>query len=902
MRRNLALLFVAAITATSLLSTARGEGLDIDLRQAASQSGWRALHDLVPVESSPEGLRLRSTGDDPYCESPVLNPPVGTPLILTLRARSATGGPMQVFFYADRGGAKEADSVRLLLPAGEWHDISTVLPPLPARTRLRIDPPAGTTDLARLTIESRLTLDPPPWPKPDFTPLPASNPTIRSGRGFLRHARDRWNAIDLGLDTLRPEDRSAGLHLAAGHPEMRLAYGKGNEVRWVRLETAECRVTQFEDRIESLARLADLDGGIWNLRQSFSPGPRPGAFSVEAAIECDQDRDLFFAPLLVVCPGAGTTGEAKRQGLLAGVEYLDDEPSSSTADIAGPLHERRVPIRTKLTFPLMTVQHADAFAALTWEQSAAIAPLFDSPDRTFQSGAHVMGLIAPGTDLNFRSDGAVYPFRPQPLPAGKSVSVRATLFVGEGDSVIPAVKEYVALRGLPELPGSDNLQDYVRLAARGWLDSPIREGARFRHALPADRFAAHPASDAAWMMEQLATLTDDAALRQRLTTTAADAWKVVDPRNVDAQRVGHTALPVGSLLRPDLEANLDAARQRARGLLGRFAGEGKILYQPRPEVDYGKTHWSKEANGLEAQVVAQLLEDAAFCGDRELIRLAIERLRGLDRFRNTVPRGAQTWEVPLHTPDILAASHLVRAYVLGYELSGDRNLLDSARDWAWTGVPFVYLVNPTEQPVGPYATIAVLGATNWEAPLWIGLPVQWCGLCYADALLRLARHDADGPWTKLAQGIGRSGIQQVYPADHPSGGLLPDSFTLEIQHRNIFDINPGTLHPVAIAALTGARPYDFATVDGGRILVHAAGQLRDVIDTGTTLKFEVMPWSPSQSTVLIHSIGTVSEVRRNGELVPEAERRVVAETGSLLLTIDGRSMIEVDHTAEKGSR
>ena len=36
--------------------------------------------------------------------------------------------------------------------------------------------------------------------------------------------------------------------------------------------------------------------------------------------------------------------------------------------------------------------------------------------------------------------------------------------------------------------------------------------------------------------------------------------------------------------------------------------------------------------------------------------------------------------------------------------------LDQAKYWAWTGVPFVYLVNPTGQSTGPYATIAVLGA------------------------------------------------------------------------------------------------------------------------------------------------------------------------------------------------
>jgi len=92
-----------------------------------------------------------------------------------------------------------------------------------------------------------------------------------------------------------------------------------------------------------------------------------------------------------------------------------------------------------------------------------------------------------------------------------------------------------------------------------------------------------------------------------------------------------------------------------------------------------------------------------------------------------VPRGAQTWEVPLHTPDILASAHLVRCYLYAYQLTGDADLLEQARYWAWTGVPFVYLEQPVPGDVGLYATIPVFGATQWVAS-WLGKPVQWCGL------------------------------------------------------------------------------------------------------------------------------------------------------------------------------
>jgi hypothetical protein len=87
-------------------------------------------------------------------------------------------------------------------------------------------------------------------------------------------------------------------------------------------------------------------------------------------------------------------------------------------------------------------------------------------------------------------------------------------------------------------------------------------------------------------------------------------------------------------------------------------------------------------------------------------------LSAMAKFKDTVPRGAQTWEVPLHTPDILASAYLLRAYTLGYEVTGDTNLLEQARYWAWTGVPFVYLTPPSDRPVGLYSTIPVLGATR----------------------------------------------------------------------------------------------------------------------------------------------------------------------------------------------
>ncbi|HCF94284.1 MAG TPA: hypothetical protein DEW46_04425, partial [Verrucomicrobia bacterium] len=143
---------------------------------------------------------------------------------------------------------------------------------------------------------------------------------------------------------------------------------------------------------------------------------------------------------------------------------------------------------------------------------------------------------------------------------------------------------------------------------------------------------------------------------------------------------------------------------------------------------------------------------------------------------------------------ILASAYMIRCYLLGYELTGNQHYLEQAEYWAWTGLPFVYLRKPAEGEVGAYATIAVLGATNWQAPVWFGLPVQWCGLVYSSALFDLAALRPKGPWEQIAIGIARTGLRMTFPStDAERQGLLPDFYHLQAQVSDGPAINPGTV-------------------------------------------------------------------------------------------------------------
>ncbi|MDQ2730317.1 MAG: hypothetical protein M3Y56_01545, partial [Armatimonadota bacterium] len=332
-----------------------------------------------------------------------------------------------------------------------------------------------------------------------------------------------------------------------------------------------------------------------------------------------------------------------------------------------------------------------------------------------------------------------------------------------------------------------------------------------------------------------------------------------------------------------------------RDLLGRFEPDGSVLYHPSPgHPDYGKTHFAPDANGLTAQIVRSLLESAALTGDPQLIREGLRLLRALNKFDNTVPRGAQTWEVPLHTPDILASAHLVRAYTIGYELSGDPQFLERARYWAWTGVPLVYLRNPTGGAVGPYATIAVLGATGWVAPVWIGLPVQWCGLVYADSLYRLERHDPHGPWRQIADGITASGIQQTWPrGSGDRQGLLPDSFNLSNQTRNDPAINPGTVLANATRLFNRPVLYDFRSFVKSGLLVHAPGSITDPVEKQSQISFTVNGWPTAPYSILVAGCKTAPQVRLNGQPASPADQQYVEGQGWLILRVEGKVKVEI---------
>jgi len=714
---------------------------------------------------------------------------------------------------------------------------------------------------------------------------------VRSRDLELVHAPDTLGAFVV---------RVAGKEFAIGQNHPLIGYVTDGTLRWFDLSSAaerklEVRVEQGTLRVNFEGK--DADGGRWVIQEQFSPRAASGAIDIRVDINVDQQRAVAFLPMLMLFPGTGSFGSAKEQALFAGLEYLENEASSSEADVVGPASQRQVPDTLKVTFPLMAIAADNRFLGLVWQMRPYFGAVFDSPDRLFGSTGHAMGILFPGSNGKNRVEGAVLPKEAEVLNAHSSLVLNATLIGGAGNSVVPAIQQYVNLRGLPPLPLQGiNFQQYVEQAAAGWLVSKIREGSLVRHAIAQGGFKAGGAADAGLWMDWLACQTQRPELADRLRETAQEVLKAVPAEDLNSAAVGHVRYPVPALVYGNVAANALRAEARGRDILGRFQPDGRVLYQVQPGgLDFAKTHFSKEANGLASASVLDLLEQAAFSGTPELLAAGLKELRALDKFHDGVPRGAQTWECPLHTPDILASAHLVKAYTLGFELTGDRAFLEQARYWAWTGVPFVYLVNPTGHPVGLFSTIAVFGATQWRAPVWLGLPVQWCGLVYADALYGLARHDPTGPWKKLAAGITISGIQQSWSSENPdSQGLLPDSFDLRGQHRNGPAINPATVEACAAQYFAAKPVYDFCCFATNGVHVHAPGGINNKKETMGKVEFQIDGWPDRPYYVLINGLRGKPQLKLDGKSIDcSSPHQFLAPEGRLILQVSGSPHIEL---------
>jgi len=842
---------VLLILLTLTLSRAWGAALlEWDFRKGVH--GWQGNQRVAPLRSTAEGLVVETTGPDPWIEGPPVDIPADHLLRVTLRLRSSADGSGQVF-YGKQFRAEQVISF-IIFNDNQWHDYTLMIPePLGRATRFRLDPclDKGLTVVQCIRLDVIKKPKPPTFNKPQAFSGQGGIHSCSSGSLQLRHADQAWGSFVLSID---------GQEMTQGFSAEMLGVQINGDTEWLPLNTPGVTTSGKSDAAKGFTVTAlaqDSAGAQWCMERHFVPLADKASIEVTTTLKVDQDRALVSVPWLTLLPGFTTFGAQKHQGVFAGMEYLSNEPSSSTADISGAGHVRRIPDPLNITFPLMALEHDGRYMGVVWDKSDLVAAGFDSPDTVFQSGAHALWLSGPDIgDRRFVHDLVAH--SPLAIAANKPLTTRAWIIGGKGSSIVPAVQHYVRLKGFPALPEfAGGLQRALTLLAHGWLDSTINEDWRFRHAVWGDNFRPTPAADAAALMQCLAAATNDRDLAARLHDGRQKALAQLRPSDPYASTVSHVPMPLAPLLFGRVDEYVHQQRKQAQAQLRAFDAAGRLLYRPNPnKPDYSRTHFAKHANGLGGRVVMEILQAVVLSGDSALKRQALELLdKQTKLYAQTVPRGAQTWEMPLHTPDILAAAHMIRAYVYGYLLTNRNEYLEQARYWAWTGVPFLYLQNPTDKPIGPYATIAVLGATGWKAPVWFGQPVQWCGLVYASALHALSDHDPTVPWRKLARGITLAGLQMTWSEnDRERQGLLPDYLHLRAQVSDGPAINPGTVGAHVFEAFDKGPLYDMKRTRGGPWFIHAPGEVTIVQDNNDQVIFRAQRVLKDSYHVLISGL------------------------------------------------
>ena len=297
---------------------------------------------------------------------------------------------------------------------------------------------------------------------------------LSSGLLTICHAVDKWDAYVI---------ENNRVPIACAHDEPLFGCMVNGKTEIINLaKDAVTTISQTASSMTATAIFKDSGGAEWTAVRTFIAAHN-NAVNVTTSIRVTEDRQIVQMPWITLFPGLGSFGEHKTQALLAGVEYLVDEPSSDTKDFAPQKADRRIVNDYKLCFPLMAISHKKKWLSLSWDYDKFPATIFDSPDHQFHSGGHLFALWSPGPQQK-RTENEFDIHEAFPIYKNVPLKLEATIAVGDNDgTVVSAIADYVERNPLPPLPVyEDGFQGALSLMAHGWLDSVVREGNKWRHA------------------------------------------------------------------------------------------------------------------------------------------------------------------------------------------------------------------------------------------------------------------------------------------------------------------------------------------------------------------------------------------------------------------------------------
>ena len=532
-----------------------------------------------------------------------------------------------------------------------------------------------------------------------------------------------------------------------------------------------------EARLE-LAAAAPSLGDIARVQVEFRLRRGSRLIVVQHRLEAARPLDM------VLFVGPAVYALARDEAIFPGLEWLvGEEVSSSALDIAEehPDRTRFAPHPNYVTVPAMGVHGPHGTVGLIWDvhqrwdgRHDRPRAVFASPDRFHGQRAHLMALSLP-TVPEFFAPNQPLAHKPYRVEPANPLVLRAEILAdGQARDALASVEAYLQRVGLPPpspLPRG-SYEKEIEFSMQGYLKSLwVAEEERWWTS-KGGGILSHKDRPPAYAADVLvgALLSPDPEVRAQCRALAERVGRLLgaEPRLEALRFPGRFDLAVAN---PFSAASL----LQSQGKDGAWRFDADLQAGP-PFVgmDYYELGPDDAVEvGTCARKAYEVLRYARVAGDAEAYRRVLPTLELMERFQ--VPRAAQVWEVPVHTPDILAAADAADAFIEAYRFSGDRRWLADAITWARRGLPFVYLWQDSEKPFLLGASIPVFGAT-WYQGSWFGRPVQWNGLRYAEALLKLADYDHSLPWRHVAELLIRSAIHQQ-DASGENVALWPDNIS-----------------------------------------------------------------------------------------------------------------------------
>ncbi|MBN1348697.1 T9SS type A sorting domain-containing protein [candidate division KSB1 bacterium] len=645
----------------------------------------------------------------------------------------------------------------------------------------------------------------------------------------------------------------------------------------------------------------DAGSATWQFRFDFGLACQSAQCNLQYQVMCSQNRELLLFTGPSVYLGEGSFGEQFQEAILPGVEWLvEGEHSSNTLDAHPPANLRFAPHPLKITAPIAALNVDGVTTGLLWNPhqpwdgiNTYPALEFSVPNWLEGQKNHKIGMMLPSIP-EYLSENLQSPTKPYPLQPRKTLTMSASLFALPGKSALDAFDIYFQLYGIPEVqPMIRSFEEEIILCREGFQSVWSESQQGWQHAMGTS-WQYEPYPGFAYLQLLDAASTDDPVVKTSLNQRVNLILNKILRTRGEAYLANRGGCHIAGWQFPFYVGHLDGAingmKNEATACLNSQHSSGGWAYAGPPDLGESGTF----ELGTCALNTFLMLYYYQISADERFWEAAEKALQFMRQF--TVPRGAQTWEVPLHTPDILAAGYAVRAYVTAYRITGNASYLEQARYWARTGLQFIYLWTDPQIAAMPFATIPVLGATFYTYP-WFGKAVQWCGLVYAHALYQLAEIDTAEPlWRVLAEGITRSAMVMQHTSVS-NKGTYPDAWDMLSNSPQPVDINPEDIVKNVLFMMGKSPELQSSILRTSSEALHltSAAQIREAaLDTiDRTLHFECDFHAGDTCHVLIAGLKRAPGTVVKGDLILKKANDVDAATEGWQYTESGFLILKI---------